>query len=103
MKLSPKERSSHPWWISSLLLFLSTFLGTGWCWQYHADARATREEQRHLRDQIAAKSSEVDSLIGQYIRLRDTADFRRDWSARAIAIGMRSRIITLLDDRDDRE
>jgi hypothetical protein len=76
--------------MSPLALIASAALGTGWCWQYRADARAAREEHRTLREVVAA----------QYIRLRDTADVRHDWSARAIAVGLRSQVLLLRDERD---
>jgi hypothetical protein len=49
---------------------------------------------------VASKMAQADSLTAQYIRLRDTADVHRDWSARAIAVGLRSHILLLRNDRD---
>jgi hypothetical protein len=95
--------TSQVWWMSPLALVFSAALGGGWWWQRQADARAEREEQRTIRDAVISKQAQIDVLTAQYIRLRDTADVHRDWPTRVAAIGMRTQILFLRDDRNRME
>jgi hypothetical protein len=94
---------AHSWWMSPLALLFNAILGGGWWWQYRAESRAERSEERTLGEAVASKADQLGPLTAAYIRLRDSADVSHDWSARAAAMGMRSQILILRDDRNRME
>jgi hypothetical protein len=85
------------WWVAWAFI-LVTVLG-----QCAAERRATRAEVQGLQDGIEARMAQLVPLTHQYQRLRDSVDVHHDWASRVAAIGMRSQILLLRDDRDRME